>query len=82
MVTGLVGHQQKDWIEVNNSADASDRHTGKAVREIYGRLKADEMEVLQWLMDEIREHFGASDRFDPDDPIFKELVKQLAVRVT
>ncbi|MXW74911.1 MAG: hypothetical protein F4Y27_08690 [Acidimicrobiaceae bacterium] len=65
-----------DTREIN-----SDRPTTEAVDDIVGRLAPDEVATLQWLINEIRGRFGASDNFDPDDPKFNELVKQLASRV-
>ncbi len=59
----------------------SDLSTAEAFDDIVGRLAPDEVETLQWLIDEIRSRFGASDSFDPNDPNFNELVAQLAARV-
>lgn len=59
----------------------SDLPTTRAFDDIVEQLAPDEVETLQWLVDEIRRRFGASDSFDPNDPKFKELVNQLAARV-
>ena len=59
----------------------SDRPTTEAFDAIIERLAPDEYATLQWLSDEIRGRFGASDSFDPDHSKFKELVNQLASRV-
>ncbi|MYB08801.1 MAG: hypothetical protein F4Y28_02330 [Acidimicrobiia bacterium] len=59
----------------------SDLSTAEAFDDIVGRLAPDEVETLQWLIDEIRSRFGASDSFDPNDRNFNELVTQLAARV-
>ena len=66
---------------MDTTAPDSDRPTAEAIDEIVGRLKPDEVATLQWLIEEIRGRFGASDSFDPTDPEFDELVKQLASRV-
>ena len=49
--------------------------------DIISELAEDERETLQWLMNEVRSRFGASDRFDPNDPAFTELAKQLSSHV-
>ena len=59
----------------------SDLPTTNALDDIIERLAPDEVETLQWLIDEIRSRFGASDNFDPNDPKFNDLVAQLAARV-
>lgn len=65
---------------MDTTALDSDRPTTEAIYDIVGRLEPDEVETLQWLIEEIRGRFGASDSFDPVDPKFIELVKQLASR--
>ena len=62
-------------------ANAPDRPTAEAIDDIVGLLEPAEIATLQWLIEEIRRRFGASDSFDPADPKFKELVNQLASRV-
>lgn len=59
----------------------ADRSPLEAFDEIVGRLESGEIATLQWLIDEIRGRFGASDRFDPSDPEFIQLVNQLAAKV-
>ena len=59
----------------------TDRSPLEAFDEIVGRLESSEIATLQWLIDEIRGRFGASDRFDPSDPEFNQLVNQLAAKV-
>jgi len=59
----------------------SNMPTTQAFNEIVERLAPDEIETLQWLIEEIRSRFGASDSFDRKDPKFNELVSQLAARV-
>jgi len=64
---------------------ARDIDSELATTEAFGyiqRLEPDEIETLQWLLDEIRGRFGASDSFDHTDPKFTELVKQLATRAS
>ncbi len=46
-----------------------------------GGLSENEQATAMWLMDEIRSRFGASDRFDPNDPVFSELSDQLVSRL-
>ncbi len=46
-----------------------------------GGLAENEQATAMWLMDEIRSRFGASDRFDPNDPVFSELSDQLVSRL-
>ena len=55
--------------------------TAAAADAILGRLEADEVHVFRWLMGEIRVRFGASETFDPNDPEFEALAKNLASRV-
>ena len=80
MEAELVGCQQQDWNLMDTDAIASDRPTAEAIDGIVGQLEPDEVETLQWLIEEIRGRFGASDSFDPADPKFNELVNQLASR--
>ncbi len=54
---------------------------GDEIEQIIGTLATDEVATFQWLMGEIRDRFGASDRFDPHDPAFEELAKHLASKV-
>ncbi len=65
---------------MDTTAADSDRPTAEAIDDIVGRLEPDEVATLQWLIEEIRGRFGASDSFDPADPKFIELVNQLASR--
>ena len=58
-----------------------DAAAGNEIGAIIGTLATYEVATFQWLMDEIRERFGASDRFDPQDPAFGELARQLASKV-
>ena len=51
------------------------------VDKIFGALTNDEVATLGWLMNEARRRFGASDRFNPNDPAFEELAKQLVSKV-
>ena len=51
------------------------------VDRIFGALTNDEVATFGWLMNEARRRFGASDRFDPNDPAFEELAKQLVSKV-
>ena len=58
-----------------------DVSTGDAIERILTALDSDEFATFQWLMDEIRNRFGASDRFDPNDSAFGEMAAQLASKV-
>ena len=66
---------------MDNSEISSVRPTTEAFDDIVGRLAPDEVATLQWLIDEIRGRFGASDSFDTNGTNFNELVSQLASRV-
>ena len=67
---------------MDTSDIASDLSTTEAFNLIVQQLAPDEVETLQWLIDEIRSRFGASDSFDPNDSKFEDLIKSLAARVT
>ena len=54
--------------------------TVAAADAILRELEEDEVHVFRWLMDEIRGRFGASEKFDPNDPEFEALAKNLASR--
>lgn len=58
-----------------------ERFTEDEIQDILKSLEPDETATFQWLMDEIRDRFGASDRFDANAPAFDELAKQLASKV-
>jgi len=67
---------------MDTSDTDSEQPTLEAFDSIIERLEPDEVETLQWLIDEIRSRFGASDSFDPNDSKFEDLIKSLAARVT
>lgn len=55
--------------------------TSDEIQDILRSLEPDETATFQWLMDEIRDRFGASDRFDANAPAFNELANQLVSKV-
>ena len=59
---------------------ATGNETSK-ISELISELSPDQRATLQWLMDEIRNRFGASDRFDANDPEFVKLAKELGSKV-
>lgn len=61
--------------------DMATGNESNTISELISELSPDQRATLQWLMDEIRDRFGASDRFDANDPAFGELAKQLVSQV-
>lgn len=55
--------------------------TKSEARAKLGALTPDELTTFDWLMQTIRDRFGASDRFNPQDPVFAELADQLVAKV-